>query len=579
MKRSLFLSIILGLCLVACIPQAMAQKQSRVEKLLRYLNNNDADKWQKNREKVDEDTQDYYAEELALLDVLNELWNKQNEQAATSYFGCYEKAEESSFPNICGEEKISLDDLRNKANQSIINLLEASKNKVPFSRALMDSIHSTEYPVDSAMLERIQDIREMALLEEMLQTPTSGIYQIYLKEYPNGKFIPQINAAENKRLYQLVKNDPTAENFKVFFENADMQKFFKDKNSRPYLTQVSNLYDDFLFQRIDSLRKGGNATAIRKIIDDYKKTPYLTPTARTHLDDLEYMSEKADFELLKPAIVNSESLSLLKDFLSTHKYKEFRDQANALRNPFIVQAIVSTPNSVKYYNLGRLMKCCENDSTGNISTTYSYNDKGQLVSILSLTEKNGKPSNQVQTNMLYDPQGHCIFEVKTNPKTKTDFYRRMRKIGVDGSIESDSVRYTNGKLAVSTYNKQGLLTETKEFDKNGELQAYTVNKYDDKGRLIESQHQNLLFVNSPDQVLSQKELYEYDKYGYLTRIVYQRISGNNQKTSGYLTCIYDEYGNRIDGNSYYEYDNTGQWICRTNRDNPKETERIQYIYK
>lgn len=579
MKRSLFLSIILGLCLVACIPQAMAQKQSRVEKLLRYLNNNDADKWQKNREKVDEDTQDYYAEELALLDVLNELWNKQNEQAATSYFGCYEKAEESSFPNICGEEKISLDDLRNKANQSIINLLEASKNKVPFSRALMDSIHSTEYPVDSAMLERIQDIREMALLEEMLQSPTPGIYQIYLKEYPNGKFIPQINAAENKRLYQLVKNDPTAENFKAFFENAEMQKFFKDKSSRPYLTQVSNLYDDFLYQRIDSLRKGGNATAIRKIIDDYKKTPYLTSTARTHLDDLEYMSEKADFELLKPAIVSSESLSLLKDFLSTHKYKEFRDQANALRNPFIVQAIVSTPNSVKYYNLGRLMKCCETDSTGNISTTYSYNDKGQLVSILSLTEKNGKPSNQVQTNMLYDPQGHCIFEVKTNPKTKTDFYRRMRKIGVDGSIESDSVRYTNGKLAVSTYNKQGLLTETKEFDKNGELQAYTVNKYDDKGRLIESQHQNLLFVNSPDQVLSQKELYEYDKYGYLTRIVYQRISGNNQKTSGYLTCIYDEYGNRIDGNSYYEYDNTGQWICRTNRDNPKETERIQYIYK
>lgn len=579
MKRSLFLSIILGLCLVACIPQAMAQKQSRVEKLLRYLNNNDADKWQKNREKVDEDTQDYYAEELALLDVLNELWNKQNEQAATSYFGCYEKAEESSFPNICGEEKISLDDLRNKANQSIINLLEASKNKVPFSRALMDSIHSTEYPVDSAMLERIQDIREMALLEEMLQSPTPGIYQIYLKEYPNGKFIPQINAAENKRLYQLVKNDPTAENFKAFFENAEMQKFFKDKSSRPYLTQVSNLYDDFLFQRIDSLRKGGNATAIRKIIDDYKKTPYLTSTARTHLDDLEYMSEKADFELLKPAIVSSESLSLLKDFLSTHKYKEFRDQANALRNPFIVQAIVSTPNSVKYYNLGRLMKCCETDSTGNISTTYSYNDKGQLVSILSLTEKNGKPSNQVQTNMLYDPQGHCIFEVKTNPKTKTDVYRRMRKIGVDGSIESDSVRYTNGKLAVSTYNKQGLLTETKEFDKNGALQAYTVNKYDDKGRLIESQHQNLLFVNSPDQVLSQKELYEYDKYGYLTRIVYQRISGNNQKTSGYLTCIYDEYGNRIDGNSYYEYDNTGQWICRTNRDNPKETERIQYIYK
>ena len=67
MKRSIFLSIILSLFLVACIPQAMAQKQSRLEKLLRYLNDNDADKWQKNRDKIDDETQTYYAEELALL--------------------------------------------------------------------------------------------------------------------------------------------------------------------------------------------------------------------------------------------------------------------------------------------------------------------------------------------------------------------------------------------------------------------------------------------------------------------------------------------------------------------------------
>lgn len=105
MKRSIFLSIILSLFLVACIPQAMAQKQSRLEKLLRYLNDNDADKWQKNRDKIDDETQTYYAEELALLDVLNELWNKQSEQAATNYFGCYEQATKAYFPNICEEEK------------------------------------------------------------------------------------------------------------------------------------------------------------------------------------------------------------------------------------------------------------------------------------------------------------------------------------------------------------------------------------------------------------------------------------------------------------------------------------------
>ena len=579
MKRGIFLSIILGLCLVACIPQAMAQKQSRLEKLLRYLNDNDADKWQKNREKVDDETQAYYAEELALLDVLNDLWNKQSEQAATDYFGCYEKAAKAYFPNICDEEKIQLSNVQDKAEQSIVYILEASKDRIPFSRTLMDSIRSSGYSADSALIQKLRDIREMALLEGMLKTPASGTYQTYMTEYPNGKFISQVNAAENKRLYQIVKNNPTPENFKAFFDNPAMQKFFTDKDTRPFLGEVQALYDNYLFHSIDSLREGGNATAIRQIIDDYKRTPYLDTAARTHLNDLEYLSEKADFELLKPAIVSSESLSLLQEFLCTHKYKEFRDQANALRTPFILQTIISTPTSVKYYNAGRLIKSAENDSTGNISTTYSYDDKGQLISTLSLTMKNGQASNEMQTNRLYDPQGHCIFEVQTNPKTKTDVYRRTRRIGADGSIESDSLRYADGRLIISTYDKQGLLTEAKEYNKNGELQGYTANKYDDKGRLIASQHQNLLFTNSSDQIISQKDAYEYDKYGYLTQIVYQRIMGNNQKTSGCLTCLYDKYGNRIDGNSYYEYDNTGQWICRTNRDNPKEVERIQYIYK
>lgn len=101
MKKSIFLSFILCLCLVACIPQqAMAQKQSRMEKLLRYLNDNDADKWQKNREKLDDETKAYYAEDLSLMDVLNDLWNGQSEQAATLYFGCYEKAAQNNFPRV-----------------------------------------------------------------------------------------------------------------------------------------------------------------------------------------------------------------------------------------------------------------------------------------------------------------------------------------------------------------------------------------------------------------------------------------------------------------------------------------------
>jgi hypothetical protein len=60
----------------------------------------------------------------------------------------------------------------------------------------MDSIRSSGYPGDSAILQKVRDIREMALLEGMLKTPTLNIYQTYITEYPNGKFISQINTAE-----------------------------------------------------------------------------------------------------------------------------------------------------------------------------------------------------------------------------------------------------------------------------------------------------------------------------------------------------------------------------------------------
>ena len=106
----------------------------------------------------------------------------------------------------------------------------------------------------------------MALLEGMLKTPTLNIYQTYITEYPNGKFISQINTAENKRLYQIVKSNPTSANFKAFFDNANMQKFFTDKDTRPFLPEVRALYDDFLFQGIDSLREKGNATDICRLL-------------------------------------------------------------------------------------------------------------------------------------------------------------------------------------------------------------------------------------------------------------------------------------------------------------------------
>jgi len=107
MKRGIFLSIILGLCLITCIPQVMAQKQSRMEKLLRYLNDNDADKWQKNREKLDDETQTYYSEELALLDVLHNYGMNIANRLSQTISDVTGKLSKEIFPRFVTKKKYS----------------------------------------------------------------------------------------------------------------------------------------------------------------------------------------------------------------------------------------------------------------------------------------------------------------------------------------------------------------------------------------------------------------------------------------------------------------------------------------
>ena len=580
MKKSSFLSVVLLICVALCASSIMAQSQSRVEKLLRYLNENNTEKWQKSRDKLDDETAAYYSEEVALIDAMNELWNKKNEEAVSSYFGTYDRAAQAMFPNICKEQKLELTALTNKTDKAIIDLLEASKDKLNFSRIVLDSIHKVSYPITESNLQKILSIRELALVDSMEKSPNPKWYTIYAKEYPKGRFMSQINEAQNAQLYQTLKSAPAEASFKAFFENPSLQAFYKDKGTRAYQQEVRGLYDDYLYQQILSVSKSGTAIDIKKAIDNYLSSPYLEGMTKKHLKDIEYLSEKVDLDLLKSSVTNSEQLKLIKDYLVTHRFKEFRDLANALRSQYEAQVIVSSPNSIKFYTQGLLVKSTENLGDRTITTTYAYNDRSLPASIVTVTEVKGQEPVSIQTNMLYTPQGFCALEVQVDPKTKAQLYRRIRNFTPEGVILSDSLKYADGRLTLSSYDAKGKLKEAKEFGKNGEILSTTVHKYNDNGWLVESQHQNMAVTSlSPTLVLSQKDFYEYNEYGYLTKLSYQKILANTQKIKGSLKYLYDEYGNLIDGNSYYEYDDTGRWISKTPQSNPDWVERVQYIYK
>ena len=123
------------------------------------------------------------------------------------------------------------------------------------------------------------------------------------------------------------------------------------------------------------------------------------------------------------------------------------------------------------------------------------------------------------------------------------------------------------------------MTEEINFEKNIR-QSSIFNQYDKKGKLVKKEETFPLDKDPlPTQVSRQIDQYEYDAYGYLTRISFEKLLVSNEKTNGSLIFLYDEFGNQIDSNAYYEYDNTGRWIQKTDRGDEKNTEKIQVIYQ
>lgn len=565
------------LCIATCIPsQIMAQKQGRIEKLLKLLSENEIEKYQKTREKLDAETAQAFENEVAVIDAMNAIWNKAEVKAVPAYFTCYEQGMKAALPSICAESKQDINALRSRTDKAILGFLDTATDKLAFSKLLIDHIRKTNYPLPQEQLASIQSTHEATWATDIEKEPVPSKFQAFYAEYPNSKHDRQVRSAHNTLLYQTVKKSPTENNFKAFFDETSLNNTFGGKDNRPYMPEVRSMYDDYLYELI---QKSNAPISTRKCIDDYKSSAYLKDSDRKHLEDIEYLNDQADYELLKLQVSSASTLGLIKDYLLTHKYKEFRDKANELRTPFESQVIWSDPSSMRFYSKGVLLKSNEVEKEKNVSTTYTYNDKGQPGSIeIVIEEKKGV--QKLQTNLFYDAHGRCALEIQINPATKKEVYKRTCTFAPTGEILTDSTKYTDGRLILRSYNKLGNLTEEREYNKKGEINANITNQYNDKGWKMKSQHLLPLTEKPlPNQVLSQTDTYEYNSYGYLTKLVFEKIMGNSEKTTGSLTFLYDEYGNRIDSNNYYEYDHTGRWIRKTNRTNPEDVERLQCTYE
>lgn len=565
------------MCLLAFLyaSPAMAQKQSKVEKLLKFLVNNENDKFTKNRDKLDTETATAFEAEIKLIDLCDQIWNQQEVTVAKDYFQAYVDATKGSFLSICQEAGVDPGAIRKRMESSISAILDEYPNKLVYSGTLVEAVKASGYELSDEARKHLFDVHEEELWKDFVRNKNIPKCEKYLTEYADGKYKAEAMIEYNRLLFQTVQKSPSASNFKRFFDHDRLNTFFDGRSKRESMAQALSLYDDYLYGNIC---KAQAIASIKQAIAEYEQAPYLSPSDKKYTNTLEYKKDSIDYETLKLEVNSSNKLGLIKEYLQTHKYKEFRDKANKLRVPFEQQLVWSNPTVIQSYSRGLLMKSNEMKDGKNTQKTYTYDENGRLVSIKEVIEDKG--TTTLQTNFLYNPQGNCVEEVQVNQRGMKEVYKRLRTFSTLGIVLTDSTFHQNGKLTVRKYHPQlNLPTEETNYEKNVPVSS-VVNQYGKNGQIVKREETFPLMKDPlPTQVSKQTDVYEYDPYGYLTKITFEKTLVNSEKTSGSLIFLYDEFGNQIDSNAYYEYDNTGRWIQKTDRGDAKNTEKIQVIYQ
>ena len=565
------------MCLLAflCASPAMAQKQSKVEKLLKFLVNNENDKFTKNRDKLDTETATAFEAEVKLIDLCDQIWNQQEVTVAKDYFQAYVDATKGSFLSICQEAGVDPGAIRKRMESSISAILDEYPNKLVYSGTLVEAVKASGYELSDEVSKHLYDVHEEELWKDFVRNKNIPKCEKYLTEYADGKYKAEAMIEYNRLLFQTVQKSPSASNFKRFFDHDRLNTFFDGRSKRESMAQALSLYDDYLYGNIC---KAQAIASINQAIAEYEQASYLSPSDKKYTNTLEYKKDSIDYETLKLEVNSPCILGLIKEYLQTHKYKVFRDKANKLRVPFEQQLVWSNPTVIQSYSRGLLMKSNEVKNGKNTQKTYTYDENGRLVSIKEVIEDKG--TTTLQTNFLYNPQGNCVEEVQVNQRGMKEVYKRLRTFSTLGIVLTDSTFHQNGKLTVRKYHPQlNLPTEETNYEKNVPVSS-VVNQYGKNGQIVKREETFPLMKDPlPTQVSKQTDVYEYDPYGYLTKITFEKTLVNSEKTSGSLIFLYDEFGNQIDSNAYYEYDSTGRWIQKTDRGDAKNTEKIQVIYQ
>ena len=206
------------ICLLAflCASPVMAQKQSKVEKLLKFLVNNENEKFTKNRDKLDAETATAFEAEVKLIDLCDQIWNQQEITVAKDFFQAYVDATKANFISICQEAGADPAAIRKRMEDNISAILDEYPNKLVYSSTLVDAVKASGYELSDESRKHLYDVHEEELWKDFVRNKNIPKCERYLTEYADGKYKAEAMIEYNRLLFQTVQKSPSASNFRRY---------------------------------------------------------------------------------------------------------------------------------------------------------------------------------------------------------------------------------------------------------------------------------------------------------------------------------------------------------------------------
>ncbi len=584
MKNSYLTMIVFTIFTISFCSKTQAQKQSRVERLYQHIAWSEGDKYDRLRERMDTKSMDAYKNEITLADALRQLLLTPGINAIEPYLKSDMTIQQQDggarLRSFCQAANLNVNLFRHKADSTIFALLVYSKDQLEDSRTVLAQIKKYDYNIDPDIYETIVRLKEKVQYADLKAQPTQAKCDTYFKDFHNQYNYVEVAKIYNDLLYKAALDKQNDSTILCYFNDTTLKTFYANsKEPRPYLTEVQKLYDDCLFKAIQT----ATSPEVQKhCINAYIECPYLAGCNRRYLPQVEYANDSIDLVILVSQVDSFPRLPQIKTYLQTHKYKQFRDKAQQLRKQFIDSITYISPTITRYYsgtNIARETRI-HNDSL--TITTYQYSPQGLLTRIIQSTrlQKDSTtttPLNLIVTTFRYNDLGKCYEEETIDSLAKATVYLINYQYDTISRPVMKTTKWNHGQNVIDYYNHRGQVNRTQEY-RNGLICAQTDYTYDTQGRLS-----GKTWINTrPDTdhpATKQVTLYTYDPFGYLVSISYVKENLQNEKITSNMTLTYDEFGNPINPNYQYTYDQTGAWTSKTSKTNPADSEKIAYVYK